>query len=144
MGALEGGSVQRQIAKWCGLSHDEPWCAETWWWVHVTKAGFNGPRPSNPFYVPTVELWAQAHKIIVRFRDALPGMSVTFVWDGKRGVGLGDHIGTLVKTGVFKHTIAHNPRVAAGNANGSPDAVKVETFYWWQINIIFDPARLQK
>jgi len=144
MGAKEGGSVQRAIAKWCGLSHNEPWCAETWWWVHVVKAGFKGPHPSNPYYVPTVELWAQAHRLIVRFRDALPGMSVTLVWDGKRGVGRGDHIGVLVKTGILRHIVSYNPRVAAGNANGSPDAVKTETFYWWQVNVIFDPAKLQK
>lgn len=144
MGAKEGGAIQKAIAAFNHISDREPWCAETWWYVLRKLAGFNGPPPSNTAYVPTIELWAQAHGIIVKFSDALAGMSVTFCWDGKRQVGGGDHIGTLVKTGILKHTISYNPRVAAGNASGSPDAVKVETFYWWQINVIFDPARLQK
>jgi hypothetical protein len=145
LGAVEGGAIQRKIAKWCGLSRFEPWCAETWWYVLKELAGFNGPAPDNPYFVPSVELWAQKHGIIVPFRKGLAGMSITFVWDGKRKIGTGDHIGTLVKRTLLKAHILINPRTSEGNASSPKgDAVIITTRYWWQVNCIFDPAKLQK
>jgi hypothetical protein len=95
--------------------------------------------------VKSWELFAEEHGLIVKFANALPGMGVTYVWDGKRGVGNGDHIGTIVKTGIVRHVIQENPLAAEGNTGGpAGDMVAEKTRYWWQINVIFDLAKLQK
>ena len=145
LGAVEGGATQRAIAKFCGLSRLEPWCAETLTYVLKHLAAYNGPMPDNPYFVPSWELFAKAHGIIVPFRKGLPGMVITFKWNGQRQVGTGDHIGVLVKRTWTKAHILVNPRTSEGNA-GSPvgDAVIVTTRYWYQVNTIFDVARLQK
>jgi len=141
MGAMQGGSVQRAIAAFCGLSDRQPWCAETFWYVAKHLAGYNGPRPENIAFVPAWELFAEKHHILVAPRYALPGMGCTFVFTGSKGVGRGQHIGVLLKTGILRHKIAYNPTTAEGNAS---DAVRTETRYWWQINTVFDIGRLQK
>jgi hypothetical protein len=145
MGAKEGGSVQKAIAKFLGISDREPWCAETAWYVLKKLAGFNGNGPMNKAYVPSWELWAKQLGIVVARRNWLPGMYVTFVWNGVKKVGTGNHIGVLVKTGVLRHVVRFNPITAEGNAGGpGGDAVREEVRYFWQINMVFDPARLQK
>jgi hypothetical protein len=83
--------------------------------------------------------------ILVPFRKGLPGMGITFVWDGKRGIGRGDHIGILVKRTLLKAHILVNPRTGEGNASSAKgDAVIITTRYWWQVNTIFDVGRLQE
>lgn len=145
LGAVEGGATQRAIAKFCGLSRLEPWCAETLYYVLKKLAGYNGPMPDNPYYVPAWELFAKTKGILVPFRKGLPGMGITFVWDGRRGVGNGDHIGILVKRTLLKAHIVLNPTTSEGNASSPKgDAVIITTRYWWQVNVIFDPAQLQK
>jgi hypothetical protein len=145
MGAKEGGAIQRAIARFCGISTREPWCAETFWYVAKKLAGYDGPAPDNIAFVPAWELFAKAHDIIVAARYALPGMGCTFVWSGTKGVGKGMHIGTFVKTGILKHTIRFNPRTDEGNAGGAGgDAVREVVRYWWQINVVFDIGQLQK
>ena len=145
LGAKEGGTVQHAIAKFCGIPARLPWCAETFWYVCKSLAGYNGPRPLYIESVKSWELFAEEHGLIVKFTNALPGMAVTYVWDGKRGVGNGDHIGTIVKTGIVRHVIQENPLAAEGNTSGpAGDLVAEKTRYWWQINVIFDLAKLQK
>lgn len=146
LGAKEGGSVQKAIAAFCHISAREPWCAETAWYVLKKLAGYNGPAPVNIAYVPSWEAFAQSHGILIARRNARPGMYVTFCWDGKRAVGGGDHIGILHKTGIVRHTIRANPITDEGNASGpgGVDAVVETTRYWWQVNCVMDPAKLQK
>lgn len=144
MGSKEGGAVQKAIARWCGISDREPWCAETFTWVARVKAGYKGPLPANPYFVPSWEDFCARHGLIVDQRAALPGDGVTFVWSGPHGVGRGAHIGCIVKTGLLRHTIAVNPITAEGNAGGpGGDAVRLETRYRWNVNTVFDLARLQ-
>ena len=145
MGAKEGGAIQRAIARFCGISAREPWCAETFWYVAKKLAGYNGPAPDNIAFVPAWELFAKAKGIIVAPRYALPGMGCTFVWSGPKGVGRGMHIGTLVKTGIVRHVIRFSPITDEGNAGGAGgDAVREVTRFWYQINVCFDLGRLQK
>ena len=144
MGSKEGGTVQKAIARWCGISDREPWCAETLTWVAKVKAGYDGPLPVNPYFVPAWEEFAARRGLIVDQRDALPGDVVTFVWAGPHGVGRGEHIGIIVKTGLVRHTIAVNPITAEGNAGGpGGDAVRLETRFRWNLNTVFDLGRLQ-
>jgi hypothetical protein len=145
LGAREGGTIQHAIAKFCGISDREPWCAETLKYVLQKLAGYNGPMPDNPAYVPSWELFAKAKNILVSFRDALPGMAATMVWSGAHGIAKGQHIGVLVKCGLMRHTIQFSALNAEGNAGGAGgDAVREVTRWWFQYNVIFDVAKLQK
>jgi len=145
MGVKEGSAKQREIAAFCGLDWHEPWCAEGHWYVARKLCHFNGPPPSNPAYVPAMELYAQRNHIIVPHRDLwLPGMSCTFVWDYAHYVGSGDHIGTIdeVKPEGAHVSYIHTDEANAGGAG--PDAVRREFRSFEQINVVFDLARLQK
>ena len=144
VGAKEGGKLQRAIASFWHISSRLPWCAETAGYVLKKLAGYRGPMPSNPAYVGSYEELAHRKNIIVAPRYALPGMLVSFVWSGRKGVGRGDHIGALIKSGILRHTIAFSPITAEGNAGGAGgDAVRIETRYWYQINLVMDYAQLQ-
>lgn len=144
VGAKEGGTLQRAIAKFWHISAREPWCAETAGYVLKELAGYLGPMPSNGAFVPSYEELARRKNIIVAPRYALPGMLVSFVWSGPKGVGRGQHIGALIKSGILRHTIAFSPITAEGNAGGpGGDAVRIETRYWYQINLVMDYAQLQ-
>ena len=144
VGAKEGGKLQRAIAAFWRISSREPWCAETAGYVLKKLAHYLGPMPSNPAYVGSYEELAHRKNIIVAPRYALPGMLVSFVWSGRKGVGRGQHIGALIKSGILRHTIAFNPITAEGNAGGAGgDAIRIETRYWYQINLVMDFAQLQ-
>ena len=145
MGTKEGSATQRAIAKFCGLSAREPWCAETFWYASKAKAGYDGPHPDNIAYVPSWELFARKMGLIVPESLAAPGMGVTFVWDYAKYVGSGDHIGIIRETGPKGHVIDYSPITEEGNTGGSGgDAVRRETRSWAQVNVVFDLARLQK
>ena len=144
VGAKEGGTLQKAIAKFWHISDREPWCAETAGYVLKVLAHYLGVMPQNPAYVPSYEELAKAKNVLVAPRYALPGMLVSFVWSGPKGAGRGQHIGALIKTGLIKHTIAFSPITAEGNAGGAGgDAVRIETRYWYQINCVMDYAQLQ-
>lgn len=138
-GVTYGSTRQREIAAFCGIPWTLPWCAATFWFAAKHEAGYNGPHAENVAFVPSWETFAQAHGLIVPFRAALPGMAVTFCWDGRRYVGSGDHIGIIDEPSTYgsKLTVATDE----GNASG---AVRQETRYWSNINLVFDIAKLQK
>ena len=138
-GVTYGSVKQKEISKFAGLPWTLPWCAMTFWYAAKHMAGYNGPGAANIAYVPSWELFAQNRKLIVPFRKAKPGMAVTFVWDGKRQIGTGDHIGIIDQKSTF--SISAVVATDEGNAGG---AVGQHSRYWWQINTIFDIAKLQK
>jgi hypothetical protein len=137
-GVTYGSAKQREIASFAGLSYTLPWCAMTFWYAARHEAGYNGPRPDNIAYVPSWEQFAKNHNLIVPFHKALPGMAVTFCWNGRRG-GPGDHIGIIDQKSTFglSATVATDE----GNASG---AVRHQKRYWGNVNYIFDLAKLQK
>lgn len=141
IGVREGSAKHAEICRFTGLSVRDPWCAGGHWYVAKKLARFNGPTPANVNYVPTMELYAQKHGIIRGFDETwLPGMSVTFCWDGIRRIGAGDHIGMIdqVKAkGVVLRT------VHTDEANAS-DMVRDCERAWQQVNCVFDMGRLQK
>lgn len=141
IGVREGSAKHLEIVRFTGLTRYDPWCASGHWYVAKKLAKFNGPQPVNVNWVPAMELYAQAHKIIRGFDETwLPGMSVTFCWDTVRRVGKGDHIGIIDQIkpqGVKLRTIATD------EANAS-DMVRDCERAWQQINCVFDLARLQK
>jgi hypothetical protein len=141
IGVREGSAKHAEICRYVGLSTADPWCAGGHWYVAAKLAHFDGPRPANVNWVPTMENYAQAHGIIRGFdRTWLPGMSVTFCWDETRKIGTGDHIGIIdqVKAkGVRLKTIATDEANASNMVRDCERA-------WGQINCVFDLARLQK
>jgi hypothetical protein len=145
LGTKEGSAAQIAIARFCGLSAREPWCAETFWTAAKRDAGYNGERPGNVAYVPAWELFARAHDLIVPNRSEwLPGMGVTFVWDFAKYVGSGDHIGILGEPTDVGHNIKFGTVTHEGNAGGAgTDAVRQEVRPYSCINVVFDLARLQ-
>ena len=144
LGTKEGSATQKAIAQFCGLSDREPWCAETFWYCAKAKAGYNGPRPDNIAYVPSWEMFAKAHDLIVPRSSWLPGMGVTFVWDYARYVGSGDHIGVLGEPTDVGHSITYGTVTHEGNAGGpGGDAVRQEVRPYSVINLVFDLSRLQ-
>ena len=140
MGAKEGGTLQKLIAKFCGIASSVAWCGATLWYVLVKKAGYKGELPPNPLFVPSWELWAQEKGILVKFKDAKAGMQLTFKWNGKRRIGTGDHIGVIIKPGILRHKIVYNPVTAGGNES---NMVKQSRKFWWQVNTVFDVSKLQ-
>ena len=147
LGTKEGSAAQLAIARFCGLSAREPWCAETFWTCAKRDAGYNGPRPENIAYVPLWELFAKAHSIIVPNRSLwLPGMGVTFAWtSAAHYVGGGNHIGILGEPSDLGHNIKFGVVTHEGNAGGpGGDAVRQEVRPYSCISVVFDLARLQK
>jgi cell wall-associated NlpC family hydrolase len=139
LGVSTGSATQRAVEAFAGEARDAPWCASFFWYVTSKLSGYNGPRPSNVAYVPAWEDFARARGILRSRRNALPGMAVTFVWQGPHGVGRGDHIGIILKPGLLTQSVLFTDE---GNA-GSPGRVRQETRYWWQVNTVFDLAQLQ-
>ena len=147
LGVKEGSGKQKEIAAFCGLSSREPWCAETAWYVAKHEAGYNGAeRPENIAYVPSWEMFARAHNLLVPNGQWLPGMFVTFVWDYAKYVGSGDHIGIIADSDATGHRVLANPRTEEGNAGGpgGVDAVIATHRSASVINCVIDLARLQR
>jgi hypothetical protein len=145
LGVKEGSAKQQEIAAFCHIAASEPWCAAGFWYAAKHEAGYNGPAPDNVAYVPTWEVFARAHNLIVPDSQAAPGMGVTFVWDGAKYVGSGDHIGMIREVGPAGHVVDSAPTTEEANAGGpGGDAVRRELRPWSCINLVFDLGRLQK
>jgi len=145
-GVQEGSRKHAEICAYVGLSVHDPWCAGGHWYAAKKLAHFNGPTPANVNYVPTMENYAQAPRSR-RGRDQtwLPGMSVTFRWDGVRGVGTGHHIGIIdaVKPAGVSVRYVRTDEANAGGGSG-PDRVLEMTRAFALVNCVFDLARLQR
>ena len=141
-GSTVGGYWWKQIVAFAGLSGTaarSEWCAATWQFVLKKSAGYNGPMPSNRNYVPDIEEFAKAHGIIVPFAKAKPGMTITFIWSGGRGVGNGDHIGIVLHNFGLAHQIA----TWEGNT-GSPAEITHCWRAWYNVNTVSDMSKLLK
>jgi hypothetical protein len=140
VGSGVGSYWWRRIVAYAGLHGSlarEEWCGATWRFVLHFFAGYDGPWPANPNYVPDIETFARDRHILVARSEARSGMTLTYVWSGQKGIGRGQHVGVLGHNYGFFHSL-----LTFGGNEGSPPEVRRSWHLWSSVNTVSDTARL--